>query len=111
MLEWFSRTTSISGVQISNYWMLVLAAVVVIWIVYRFIAVDVNGIANDPPGVFGCQEGDNAADVVGLRNALERLHPKDDLASGIRLGEVRHIRLDDAGCDSIDADTAHAQAA
>jgi hypothetical protein len=38
MLEWFSRTTSISGVQISNYWMLVLAAVVVIWIIYRFIA-------------------------------------------------------------------------
>ena len=27
-----------SGVQISNYWMLVLAAVVVIWIIYRFIA-------------------------------------------------------------------------
>jgi hypothetical protein len=35
MLEWFSRTTSISGVQISNYWMLVLVAVVVIWIIYR----------------------------------------------------------------------------
>ena len=36
-MEWFSRTTSIAGVQISN-WMLVLAAVVVIWFIYRFIA-------------------------------------------------------------------------
>ena len=30
-----------------------------------------DGIAGDPPGVLGCQEG--AADVVGFRNALERL--------------------------------------
>jgi hypothetical protein len=37
-MEWFNRKTSIAGVQISNYWMLVLAAVVVIWIIYRFIA-------------------------------------------------------------------------
>jgi hypothetical protein len=50
-------------------------------------AIDVNGIAGDPPGIVGCQEGDNATDVVGLRNALERLHPKDELASGRRLGE------------------------
>jgi hypothetical protein len=36
-MEWFSRKTSIAGTQISN-WILVLAAVVVIWIIYRFIA-------------------------------------------------------------------------
>jgi hypothetical protein len=36
-MEWFSRKTSIAGMQISN-WMLVLAAVVVIWIIYKFIA-------------------------------------------------------------------------
>src|SRR5262249_43828245 len=50
------------------------------------------------------QEGDNAADVVGLRNALERLHPKDELASGVRLGETRHIGLDHTGRHRIDAD-------
>src|SRR6266849_2657002 len=72
-------------------------------------AIDVDGIAGDPPGIFGCQEGDNATDVVGLRNALERLHPKDELASGVRLGEVRHVRLDDARCHGIDADTARAK--
>jgi hypothetical protein len=36
-MEWFSRKTSIAGIQISN-WILVLAAVVVIWIIYKFIA-------------------------------------------------------------------------
>ncbi len=36
-MEWFSKKTSIAGVQISN-WILVVAAVVVIWIIYRLIA-------------------------------------------------------------------------
>ncbi|SIO31529.1 hypothetical protein SAMN05443247_03869 [Bradyrhizobium erythrophlei] len=33
-MEWFSQKTSIAGTQISN-WVLVLAALVVIWIIYR----------------------------------------------------------------------------
>jgi len=36
-MEWFSRKTSIAGIQISN-WMVVLAALVVIWIIYSFVA-------------------------------------------------------------------------
>ncbi len=36
-MEWFSRKTSIAGMQISN-WMLVIVAIVVIWIIYKFIA-------------------------------------------------------------------------
>jgi hypothetical protein len=36
-MEWFSRKTSIAGIQISN-WILVLAALVVIWIIYSFAA-------------------------------------------------------------------------
>jgi hypothetical protein len=36
-MEWFSKKTSIAGMQISN-WMLVIVAVVVIWIIYKFIA-------------------------------------------------------------------------
>jgi hypothetical protein len=35
-MEWFSQKTSIAGIQISN-WILVLAAVIVIWIIYSFI--------------------------------------------------------------------------
>jgi hypothetical protein len=36
-MEWLSRKTSIAGIEISN-WMLVLIAIVVIWLIYRFIA-------------------------------------------------------------------------
>ena len=36
-MEWFSRKTSIAGMQISN-WMLGIVALVVIWIIYKFIA-------------------------------------------------------------------------
>jgi len=32
-MEWFSRKTSIAGIQISN-WMIVLAAVIVILLIY-----------------------------------------------------------------------------
>jgi hypothetical protein len=35
-MESFSRKTSIAGIQISN-WILVLAAIIVMWIIYRFI--------------------------------------------------------------------------
>ena len=33
----FSRTTSIAGIQVSN-WILVIVAVVVLWIIYSFVA-------------------------------------------------------------------------
>jgi hypothetical protein len=36
-MEWFSQKTSIAGIQISN-WILVLVAIVVIWIIYSFIS-------------------------------------------------------------------------
>ena len=36
-MEWFSQKTSIAGIQISN-WMLVLGAIIVIWIIYSFIS-------------------------------------------------------------------------
>ena len=36
-MEWFTGKTSIAGVQISN-WILVLAAAVVIWVIYRISA-------------------------------------------------------------------------
>jgi drug/metabolite transporter (DMT)-like permease len=33
-MNWFRRTASIAGIQVPNYWMLVLVAVIVIWIIY-----------------------------------------------------------------------------
>ena len=35
-MEWFSRKTSIAGVQVPN-WMVVLSAIIVILIIYSFI--------------------------------------------------------------------------
>jgi hypothetical protein len=36
-MEWFSQKTSIAGIQISN-WILVLVAIIVIWIIYSLIS-------------------------------------------------------------------------
>jgi hypothetical protein len=36
-MEWFNRTTSIGGTQIPN-WVLVLGAIVIIWLIYRYAA-------------------------------------------------------------------------
>jgi hypothetical protein len=36
-MNWFSRTTSIAGIQVPN-WILVIVALVVIWIIYSFVA-------------------------------------------------------------------------
>jgi hypothetical protein len=36
-MEWFSQKTSIAGIQISN-WILVLVAIIVICIIYSFIS-------------------------------------------------------------------------
>ena len=35
VMEWFTQKTTIAGIQISN-WMLVLVAIIVIWIIYSF---------------------------------------------------------------------------
>jgi hypothetical protein len=37
-MNWFSRKASIAGIQVPNYWMLVMVAFVVIWIIYSFVA-------------------------------------------------------------------------
>jgi hypothetical protein len=36
-MEWFSRKTSIAGIQVPN-WILVVVVIVVIWIIYSFVA-------------------------------------------------------------------------
>ena len=36
-MNWFRRTASIAGIQVPN-WILVIVALVVIWIIYSFVA-------------------------------------------------------------------------
>ena len=40
-----------------------------------------DGIASDPPGIFGSQEGDDATDIVRLRKAIKPLHAERKLAA------------------------------
>src|SRR6266446_3713129 len=68
-----------------------------------------DGIAGNPPGIFGCQEGNDATDIVRLPKVLKRLHAERKLAAGVSLGKTRHIGLDDTGRDSVYADTAGAE--
>ena len=35
VMEWFSRKTSIAGTEIPN-WLLVVGAIIIIWLIYRF---------------------------------------------------------------------------
>jgi hypothetical protein len=35
-MEWFSRKTSIAGIEVPN-WILVVVVIVVIWIIYSFV--------------------------------------------------------------------------
>jgi hypothetical protein len=35
-MEWFSQRTSITGVQIPN-WMIILGAVLIVWIIYNLV--------------------------------------------------------------------------
>jgi hypothetical protein len=37
-MNWFSRTTSIAGMQVPNWIFVFAGAVVVLWIIYSFIA-------------------------------------------------------------------------
>ena len=36
VMEWFNQKTSVAGVQIPN-WAIVLGAIIVIWLIYSFI--------------------------------------------------------------------------
>jgi hypothetical protein len=37
-MEWFSQKTSIAGIQISNWILVLVVAIIVIWIIYSFIS-------------------------------------------------------------------------
>ena len=72
-------------------------------------AIDVDGVAGDPSGVVGGEEGDHAADVVRLGEALQGLHAEREFPARIGLGEVRHVGLDHARGDGVHANTARAK--
>ena len=49
------------------------------------------------------------SNIGWFSDTLQGLHPKGEFAAILCLREARHICVDDAGCDSIDADAARAE--
>src|ERR1700761_5297763 len=72
-------------------------------------AVDAKRVAGDPARLRRGEEGHGVADVIGLRDALERLQAEREVAALVGLGKGRHVGGDDAGRDRIDPDTAPAE--
>ena len=68
-----------------------------------------DGVAADPARVVRREEGDDATDIVRLGDALQRLDAERELASRVRLGEVRHVGLHGAWRHRIDADATLAE--
>jgi hypothetical protein len=55
------------------------------------------------------EEGDHTADVVRLSETLQGLHAERVVPAGIRLGEVRHVCLDNSWRDGVYAEAAAAE--
>src|ERR1700677_1551700 len=64
--------------------------------------VDVYGIACYPSRRIRSQKGDDPADVVRLRDSLQRLHTERYLASSLGFREIGHAGIDDTGGHGID---------
>src|SRR6476619_766132 len=67
-------------------------------------AIYANGVASDPTRVLRGQERHNRADIVGLADPLERLHAENERLALIGLDEVRHVGVDHARRDRVNAD-------
>src|SRR3984893_12984831 len=72
-------------------------------------AIDPDRVAGDPAGVVGGEEGDHAADVIRLGEALQGLHAEREIPARLRLREVSHVGLHHAWGDGVDANAARAK--
>jgi hypothetical protein len=66
-------------------------------------AIGMDDLASNPAGIVGCQECHDTSDIIGLRMAFQRLHAEGEIAARVGPGEARHVGLDDARSDGIDA--------
>ena len=72
-------------------------------------SVDPDGVACDPARLFGSEECNDRPDIGWFRDTLQGLHAKGECAAILCLREARHICVDDAGRDSVDADAVRAE--
>src|ERR1700675_2434894 len=66
--------------------------------------INADDVAGDPTRVLRCEERHNRADIIGLADPLERLHAENEGLALVGLDEVRHIGVDHARRDRVDAD-------
>src|SRR5882757_10272842 len=69
-------------------------------------AIHADGIAGDPTRVLRGEERHNRADIIGLADPLERLHAENGSLALVGLYEVRHVGVDHARRDRVNADAA-----
>src|SRR6266571_3202947 len=67
-------------------------------------AIHVDGIAGNPPSVLRGEERHNRADIIRLADPLERLHAENEGLALVGLDEVRHVGVDHARRDRVNAD-------
>src|SRR5437016_5925853 len=67
-------------------------------------AIDADGVAGDPTCVVRGEERHNRADIIWLADPLERLHAEDGSLALVGLDEVRHVGVDHARRDCVNAD-------
>src|SRR3984957_3616738 len=72
-------------------------------------AVHRNTDSGNPSCAVGRDICDDVGNILGLADALQCLHAQRDLASRFCLRKIRHIRVDDTGCDGINAYGARAK--
>src|SRR6266850_7193531 len=67
-------------------------------------AIDADGVAGDPTRVVRGEERHNRADIIWLADPLERLHAEDGSLALVGLDEIRHVGVDHARRDGVNAD-------
>src|ERR1700716_1705586 len=65
-----------------------------------------DGVAGNPTRVLRGEERHNRADIIGLADPLERLNTEHEGLALVGLDEVRHVGVDHARRDRVNADTA-----
>src|SRR5207237_8576477 len=69
-----------------------------------------NGGASDPTRDLRDEDRHNRANIIGLADPLERLHAENEGLALVGLDEVRHVGIDHARRDRVNADAPAARA-
>src|SRR5258705_4971482 len=72
-------------------------------------AIDADGVAGDPTRVWRGEDRHTRTDIIWLADPLERLHAENEGLALVGLDEVRHVGVDHARRDRVNADAPRPQ--